>query len=119
MTLYELKQVFKNGVNTTDKKYDVLIYVNVQDMNERIAKMFKVIDIDIERVAPLQIDYVDFLKKHKTLFIKYLKETYTNYYINELLELNDDDFAIVVLSDDDIMHDFMNDEYDTIKDILK
>ena len=119
MTLYDLKKVFKNGVDMTDNRWDMVVYAVIDSVDDRIAKMFNVIDIDIERVAPLKIDFDGFLKKHRAFMNKYIKLLYTEEYTEELINLSHDDFCEVVLCGTDIMHDFMNDNYKTVEEALQ
>lgn len=119
MTLYELKQVFKNGVDTTDKEWDCIIYVSMSSVNDEIAKKINVIDYEQERIAPLQLDYVGFIKNNRHLINTYLKECYTKQYASEIINLNDDELCEEVLCESDIMHGLINDEYDLLKNVLK
>ena len=119
MTLYELKKVFKNGVDTTDKEWDCIIYMSMSSVNDEIAKKINVIDYEHERIAPLKLDYVGFIKNNRQLINTYLKKCYTKQYASEVIGLNDDDFCEVILCESDIMHDLINDEYNLLENVLK
>lgn len=119
MTLFELKKIFKDGCDTTDQIWDMLTYVNIQAVNDEVAKMIDVVDVETDRIAPLKLDYEGFLKKHRAFMNKYIKLLYTDEYANEVISLSHDDFCEVVLCDSDIIHDFMNDNYKTVEEALQ